>query len=186
MAETKNHFSFSDTELHYNFERGEGYVELRNKITEQTIVEWRNEQLEEAIQDGFLSSIKGGIGFRLTDWDEVQKQAFDYAQERGMLDKPADWLDLEKVFQVAEKATPDQNFFVNVNNDSDGHFNAFLPMSEAQDGILALQNEDYVIHVRLSAPLEKIGDNEFTGKDENGEEFNIALYAYKPLKLILG
>ena len=46
--------TMSKTKLHTWFERGRAHVELRDSRTDKTIVEWRDEAVDEAIVDGFL------------------------------------------------------------------------------------------------------------------------------------
>jgi hypothetical protein len=65
--------SFSDTELHEWFERDRAHVELRNKKTQKTIVEWWDEAVAEAVDDGFLKT------------RALHRSAFDYAKEVGLI-----------------------------------------------------------------------------------------------------
>jgi len=62
-----------DTELHTWFERDRAHVELRNKRTQKTIVEWWDEDVAEAIEDGFL------------DRRHLHDSAFDYAIDHGFI-----------------------------------------------------------------------------------------------------
>jgi hypothetical protein len=62
-----------DTEIHTWFERDRAHVELRNKRTDKTIVEWWDEEVGEAIEDGFL------------DPRHYHQSAFDYAVSMGMI-----------------------------------------------------------------------------------------------------
>ena len=45
---------FEDTSLHTWEERDRSHVELRNKKTEKTLIEWWDDEVNEAIEDGFL------------------------------------------------------------------------------------------------------------------------------------
>ena len=45
---------FQDTSLHTWSERDRAHVELRNKKTEKTLIEWWDDEVNEAIEDGFL------------------------------------------------------------------------------------------------------------------------------------
>lgn len=64
---------FSDTEIHTWLERDRSHVELRNSLTGETIVEWWDEGVEQAIQDGFLNA---------RDW---HRSAYDYAVHVGLI-----------------------------------------------------------------------------------------------------
>ena len=55
------------------FERDNAHVELRNEDTDETIVEWRDEGVHEAIEDGFL------------DPKDYYGSALDYAIEHGLI-----------------------------------------------------------------------------------------------------
>ncbi len=61
------------TELLTWFERDRAHVELRSKLDDKTIVEWWDDAVSEAIEDGFLES------------RNYHQTAYDYAKERGML-----------------------------------------------------------------------------------------------------
>lgn len=65
--------AMSETELHTWFERDRAHVELRNIDTQKTIVEWRDEAVEEAVVDGFLDPRK------------LHESAYEYADQCGML-----------------------------------------------------------------------------------------------------
>jgi hypothetical protein len=64
------------TEIHTWFERDRAHVELRDRTSDQTIVEWWDEAVGEAVQDGFLDS---------SDW---HGSAYQYALDHGLV-KPA-------------------------------------------------------------------------------------------------
>jgi hypothetical protein len=71
-----------DTELHTWLERDRAHVELRNKHTDDTILEFW--EVSEAVEDGFLSAP------RLVDREGHPKwheEMFELAKERGMLSK---------------------------------------------------------------------------------------------------
>src|SRR6266404_7398863 len=61
------------TELHTWFERDRAHVELRSKLDDKTIVEWWDDAVSEAVEDGFLDS------------RDYHQTAYGYAKERGML-----------------------------------------------------------------------------------------------------
>jgi hypothetical protein len=63
----------SQTELHTWFERDRAHVELRDTNTDKTIVEWWDDAVSEAIEDGFLSV------------RDYHQSAYDYATERALL-----------------------------------------------------------------------------------------------------
>lgn len=60
-------------ELHTWFERDRQLVELRDADTEETIIEWIDDDVTQAIEDGFLDP---------SDW---QGSATEYAKELGIL-----------------------------------------------------------------------------------------------------
>lgn len=62
----------SGTEMHTWFERDRAHVELRDKRTGETIIEWWDEAVNEAVEDGFLTP---------RDW---HGSAYQYAQDLGM------------------------------------------------------------------------------------------------------
>lgn len=62
-----------ETELHTWFERDRAHVELRNTLTDTTIVQWWDGEVSEAIEDGFLSP------------RDYHQSAFEYAQTMGLL-----------------------------------------------------------------------------------------------------
>lgn len=63
----------NDTTLHTWFERDRAHVELRNRHTDETIVEWWDEDVAQAVEDGFLDS------------SHYHESAFAYAAERKLL-----------------------------------------------------------------------------------------------------
>lgn len=49
-------YRMEDTEIHTWFERDRACVELRSKLDDSTIIEWRDDEVREALEDGFLDS----------------------------------------------------------------------------------------------------------------------------------
>ena len=66
-------YAIDDTEIYTWFERDRQHVELRAKDTGATIVEWWDEDVSQAVEDGFLNPRR---------WYE---SAFEYAQEVGAI-----------------------------------------------------------------------------------------------------
>jgi hypothetical protein len=66
---------YDDTEIHTWFERDRAHVELRDKVTEKTIVEWWDEAVSQVVEDGFLTP---------KNW---HGSAFNYAVDRGFIEK---------------------------------------------------------------------------------------------------
>ena len=62
-----------DTELLTWFERDRAHVELRNKLDDSTIVEWWDEDLSEAVEDGSLKP------------RDYNSSAYEYAEVCGLL-----------------------------------------------------------------------------------------------------
>jgi hypothetical protein len=73
------------TEIHTWFERDRQHVELRDKLTDKTIIEWWDDAVTEAVQDGFLKS------------RDYHRSAYDYAIDMGLL-KPAPTVYYEDTF----------------------------------------------------------------------------------------
>jgi hypothetical protein len=46
---------FGDTEINTWFERDRSHVELRNRLNDETIVEWWDDNVAQAVEDGFLN-----------------------------------------------------------------------------------------------------------------------------------
>ena len=63
----------SQTVLNTWFERDRAHVELRDARTDETIVEWWDEAVSDAIEDGFLTS------------RNLHGSAYDYAASVGLL-----------------------------------------------------------------------------------------------------
>lgn len=80
-------FNITDTELNTWFERDRAHVELRNRNTDKTIVEWWDEAVSEAQEDGFLPR----ICMRGCDHDRcsLHREVYEYARERGFLSEKA-------------------------------------------------------------------------------------------------
>ena len=76
-AIVESKLQFEDTEIHTDFERDNAKVELRNTHrsmeSDSTIVEWNDEEVYEAVEDGFLDP---------KDW---HGSAYKYADEHGLL-----------------------------------------------------------------------------------------------------
>jgi len=62
-----------DTKIETWFERDRGMVALLNKNTEEDIVEWWDEDLQQAVEDGFLNP------------KDYHRSAFEYAKEMRLL-----------------------------------------------------------------------------------------------------
>jgi hypothetical protein len=76
------------TELHTWFERDRAHVELRSKLDEKTIVEWWDDAVSEAIEDGFLPSNAFIMG-RLHNENVLHAAVYEYAKDHGMLPRVA-------------------------------------------------------------------------------------------------
>lgn len=63
-------------EVHSWFERDRAHVEVRNADTQETLLEWWDEAVTEAFEDGFLSA------------RNLQETAAAYAEYVGALSKP--------------------------------------------------------------------------------------------------
>jgi hypothetical protein len=66
-------FDVVKVKLYTWFERDRAHVELRNEDTEETIIEWRDDEVDEAIEDGFL------------DPHDYYNSAIETAIERGVI-----------------------------------------------------------------------------------------------------
>lgn len=64
---------FSETEIETWFERDRAHVELRNKKTQKTIIEFWDDDVGQMVEDGFLNP---------RDW---HRSIFEYAQSVGVL-----------------------------------------------------------------------------------------------------
>lgn len=71
-----------NTELHTWFERGRAHVELREKGTDTTIVEWWDEDVFQAVEDGFLDG-RAFVCGRLVFPDRLHRSAVEYANTVG-------------------------------------------------------------------------------------------------------
>jgi hypothetical protein len=65
--------SIDSTDCRTWFERDRQHVNLINKLTDQTIVEWWDESVSEAIEDGFLNP------------KDYHQSAYEYARHIGIL-----------------------------------------------------------------------------------------------------
>ncbi|MBS1807575.1 MAG: hypothetical protein JST84_05225 [Acidobacteria bacterium] len=75
-------FSINNTELHTWFERDRKHIELRNANTQKTILEFWDDEVDEAVEDGFLT-LPSFI--RLLDKSDLHQQMYDLAVERGLI-----------------------------------------------------------------------------------------------------
>jgi len=64
---------FEDTEMKTWLERDRAHVELRNSFTNEAIVEWWDDDVNQAIEDGFLKP------------DDLHRSAYDYAVHTGLI-----------------------------------------------------------------------------------------------------
>jgi hypothetical protein len=71
-----------ETDLHTWFERDRAHVELRDRRTGKTIVEWWDEDVQQAIEDGFLPHFAPDT--------ELHRAAFDYAKHVGLVEEARD------------------------------------------------------------------------------------------------
>lgn len=69
----KRNILFNNTLISMWFERGGGYVELSNKRTGKTIIQWVDDEIQEAVEDGFLDP---------KDW---HWSAYNYAKNVGIV-----------------------------------------------------------------------------------------------------
>jgi len=60
---------FEDTELYTWDERDSAFIELRDKKTQKTLVEWWDEEVKEVYEDGFL------------DPQNLHESVYDYYKE---------------------------------------------------------------------------------------------------------
>ena len=75
--EGRKRHSIGQTELHTWFERNRAHVELVSKKTGETIVEWWDEDVEEASVGGFLTLHKGERALHVS--------AYEYAVDQGKI-----------------------------------------------------------------------------------------------------
>lgn len=64
---------FRETDCSTWFERDRAYVELVNKNTNRAILEWWDDEVREAVEDGFL------------DPRDYHRSAFEYAKYLGVI-----------------------------------------------------------------------------------------------------
>ena len=62
-----------ETDIYTWFERDRAHVELRNRLNDETIIEWWDEEVGGAIEDGFLSP------------RDYHTSAYEYALYLGVL-----------------------------------------------------------------------------------------------------
>ena len=73
-------------ELHTWFGRDRQHVELREADTERTVIEWWDDELAQAIIDGFL---KPSWGYRMPAHKRILADSIcKYAYDQGLLDSP--------------------------------------------------------------------------------------------------
>lgn len=79
MAKARKPLSrtLGQTEIHSWFERDNAHVELRDIRTQKTILEWRDDEVADAVQDGFLDTRHGERG--------MHKSAYEYAVSLGLI-----------------------------------------------------------------------------------------------------
>jgi hypothetical protein len=106
----------SNTELKEWSERDRNSVVLEDKASGNSIMEWWDEAVEEAVTDGFLTMNKGK--------DRLHQSAVDYANEHQLKPKPSDFW--HKAFQDAEK-------FRSEDKDAANKGNIGLPRQENYD-----------------------------------------------------
>jgi hypothetical protein len=66
-----------ETEVHTWFERDRAHVELRDKVTGQTLIEWWDDDVRQAVEDGFLNP------------RDYHRSAYAYAIDVGIIQKSA-------------------------------------------------------------------------------------------------
>ena len=81
-------FSINDTELSTWFERDRAHIELRNLNTGKTILEFWDEEVGEAFEDGFLDSRCFVMG-KLVRPRDLHVELYKLAHERGLLSEKA-------------------------------------------------------------------------------------------------
>lgn len=75
---------WKETELHVWSERDRQHIELRAEASQETILEFWDEEVTEAYEDGFLSARCHGEPHRFCN---LHKQMYELAQERGLLER---------------------------------------------------------------------------------------------------
>lgn len=60
-------------ELHTWFERDRAHVELRDRVTDETIVEWWDDEVAQMVEDGFLNP------------KDYKGSAIEYARSVGII-----------------------------------------------------------------------------------------------------
>lgn len=66
-------YAFEDTECQTWFERDRACVELRSKLDDATIIEWIDDDVLQAVEDGFLNP------------RDYHGSAYDYAADIGII-----------------------------------------------------------------------------------------------------
>ncbi len=83
MAKKAPIVPFEDTEIDVWFERDRAHVVLVNIETEKPIIEWRDEEVGQAIEDGFLD-MGNSFGSHI-DERSLHESAYDYAVHLGLI-----------------------------------------------------------------------------------------------------
>jgi len=124
-------WTVNNTELKEWSERDRNSVVLEDKRTGNSIMEWWDEDVHQAVEDGFLTMGKGK--------DRLHQDAVDYANERQMKPRPsAFW---HKAFQDAEKARREEHEEAPVSErsaasqlfDAQGNFTGKIPKEAVRD-----------------------------------------------------
>ena len=76
--------SIEDTQLETWFERDRAHVVLLDTRNDTTIVEWRDDEVFQAIEDGFLDGRAFILG-RLTRPSILHESAYEFAANIGLL-----------------------------------------------------------------------------------------------------
>jgi len=74
---------YSQTEVHTWFERGRTHVELRSRKTDQTIIEFWDEAVQEEVEAGYL---------HLGNPQRLHQDLLELAAERGFYTPVSAWL----------------------------------------------------------------------------------------------
>ncbi len=81
---TKIPLPYEQTELRTWFERDRAHVHLLDSRTDETIVEWWDEEVAQAVEDGFLNH-RAFICGRLLRPKPLHQSAYEYAADHGLL-----------------------------------------------------------------------------------------------------
>src|SRR5262249_30520760 len=120
-----------DTELETWFERDRAHVALVDKHSGETIVEWWDDDVQQAIDDGFLPH-------RWSD-TKAHEAAFDYAKQVGVIaDEPRNGRGPYYV------RMPDTDLYFRVVRDNGGRSVLVVPLSDAARDAIA-DHEVYAV-----------------------------------------